>query len=282
MANGTGGPMPQSTAELLARPSREIFLLAGKDGSGKSAAIVSIAWFVQNVLDPNAQFFVIDTEQKFPTALRSFGPDAPTNIVYFSCGKMNDVTDATDAILGSRKPGDWVAMESMSRIWGQAQDMAYMAISGYDKAQYLEKRREIAAKTRVAAQVPVVIPKPDDFWNIAKGAHDGAFLDAITNALSLNVVMTTIITKPPKEGGFIKENKDRAAFRKESGIDVGIDGAPRLPYYAETLCLLEMENARGKCRVIRDSPNPAEITRKEFEVDGKRNFAMIFWGNCRG
>lgn len=282
MANGTGGPIPQSTAELLGLPNREVILLAGKDGSGKSAAIVSIAWFVQTVLNPDATFYVIDSEQKFPTALRSFGPDAPTNIRYFSCPKMNDVTDATDAIMGSRKPGDWVAVESMSRIWGLAQDMAYMAVSGYDKVTYLEKRREIAQKAKSQAQVPVVIPKPDDFWNIAKGAHDGAFLDELTNALTLNVVMTTIVSKPPKEGGFIKENKDRAAFRKESGIDVGLDGAPRLPYYAETTLLMEMENSKGKCRVIRDNMNPAEITRKEFEVDGKRNFAINFWSVCRG
>lgn len=275
-------PQSQSTAELLGMTPREIILMAGKDGSGKSAALVSLAWFVQNILNPAATFFVIDTEQKFPTALRSFGPDAPTNIRYFSCPKMNDATDAAEVVLTDRKPGDWCGVESMSRIWELSQDMGYMAVSGYDKVRYLEKRREIAAKTRNKAEVPIVIPKPDDFWNIVKGAHDGAFLDALNNAMTLNLALTTIISKPPKEGGFIKENKDRAAFRAESGLDVGIGGAPRLPYYAETLCLLEMKDNKGRCRIVRDSVNNNETTRKEFEVDGKRAFGVTFWSNCRG
>lgn len=275
-------PTPQTTAQLLAHRRREFIMLAGKDGSGKSAAIVSIAWFVQMVLDPAATFFVIDTEHKFPTALQSFGPDAPTNIQYYACPKMNDVTDAVEAILAQRKPGDWLGVESLSRCWERAQDMGYMAISGYDKASYLEKRREIQATKVPAAMVPVVIPKPDDFWNIVKGAHDGAFLDAINNALTLNIVASTTISKPPKEGSFMKENATRAEARKEFGIDMGLDGAPRIPYYAETLCILDMFNNKGKVRVVRDNLNPAEITRKEFEVDGKRNFGMTFWGNCRG
>lgn len=274
-------PRSYSTSELLGMPGREFIILAGKDGSGKTAAIISLAWFVQYVLNPEATFFVVDTENKFPTGLRSFGPGAPTNIQYFKCAKMNDVTDATDVILEQRKPGDWIAAESMGRIWSIAQDMGYMACSGYDKATYLEKRREIAKKAK-KADVPVVIPKADDFWNIVKGAHDGAFLDAINNANSLNVILSTTIAKPPKEGGFIKENKDRAAFRAESGLDVGIDGAPRLPYYAETLCLLSMVNGVGQCRIVRDSPNPGEVTRKEFAVEGKKAFGTTFWDNCRG
>lgn len=275
------GPTPMSTSQLMGMKAREFILLAGKDGAGKSCALVAIAKFVQDVLDPAAKFYVIDTENKFPTALRSFGPEAPTNIVYYKTETMNEVNEAADAVFAARKPGDWLGVESMSRVWEKAQDMGYMAVSGYDKAVYLEKRRELAAKV-AKAQVPVVVPKPDQLWNVVKGAHDSAFLDIMANASSLNVVLSTTIAKPPKETGAIKENATRKEVRAEFGIDVGIDGAPRLPYYVETMLLMDMEAGVVNCRVIRDNLSPLEQSRVSFNVDGKKMFGMAFWSNCRG
>lgn len=274
-------PVSQTTAELMKAPQREFIIMAGKDGSGKSCAIVSIAAWVQNLLNPAATFFIIDTENKFPTALRSFGADAPTNIKYYKCEKMNDVTQAAAEIEDLRKPGDWAACESMGRVWEKAQDMGYMTVTGLDKADYLEKRQEIAKKV-ARSQVPVVIPKPDDFWNIVKGAHDGAFLELWAQAMTLNVVLSTVLGKPVKEDGRgFKPNQTRKEVQAEFGLDVGIEGAPRLPYYAETFCLMGMEAGAGNCRIIRDNIGSAEVTRKMFTTGGKKDFAMHFWSNCR-
>jgi hypothetical protein len=267
-------PQGQSTADLMKLPTREFIMIASKDGAGKSCALVALASWVQNALDPAAVFNVIDTENKFPTALKSFGSDAPTNINYFKCENMNDVTDATDHILQHRKMGDWLAVESMSRIWERSQDLGYQAVSGFTKAAYLEKRRE-------ANKSAPVIPKPDDFWNVVKGAHDSAFLDLISQASSLNAILTTTISKPPKAGGFIKENETRKEARIEFGMDAGIDGAPRIPYFVETLCLLDVKNGKVTCRVVRDNNATSEESRKEFDVDGRKTWGQNFWINCR-
>lgn len=271
-------PISMSTAQLLALSSREYMLLAGKDGAGKSCAIVSIAAWVQNALNPAATFFVVDTENKFPTAMRSFGANCPTNISYFKCETMNDVTDAVDVIMEKRKPGDWLAAESMGRVWERAQDMGYMAVSGFDKAHYLEKRRTLKAQGQGQA---AVIPNPDNFWNVVKGAHDGAFVDLISQASTLNVVLSTTISKPPKPNSFIKENDTRKDIRAEFGLDAGLDGAPRLPTYVETLILFDLVGGRVSCRVVRDNLSRLDNPKQVFEVEDRSSWATQFWMTCR-
>jgi hypothetical protein len=268
---------PVTSADLLAGPaSREMILLAGKDGVGKSCAVVSLAYYVETFLNPDARFYVMDTENKFRSALRGFGADAPTNIVYYKVDTMNQVTWAINDIMGKHRPGDWCAVESMSRVWERAQDLGYMAVSGYTKIEYMERRGE-----QVGKKAPVT-PGPDQLWSVTKGAHDSAFLDRLTQSDDLNVLMTTTISKPPKEGGFIKENLDRKALRAELGMDAGIEGAPRLPYYVETLALLDVKGGQVSCRILRDNLSTLDQSRVEFVVDNRKSWAMDFWANCRG
>jgi hypothetical protein len=266
---------PQTTSQLLSGPAlREFIILVGKDSTGKTCGIVSLCWYVEQT-SPNAHCYVIDTENKFKGALRSFGADAPKNILYYKCDNMNMVTDAIEDILTKAKPGDWVMVESMDRVWEKAQDMGYQAIAGTDKAGYMEKRR--AAK---GAKMPVT-PQPDQLWGIIKGAHDSAFLDLLSQSDTLNVALTTTLAKPPKTDGFMKENQDRKAVRVELGMDAGIQGAPRLPYYPETLCLLELRAGKVSCRVLRDNLSALDDSRTEFDVPGRKDWAMTFWATCR-
>jgi hypothetical protein len=263
---------PISGAELLSgEPLREFIMLAGKDSVGKSCAIVSLAWMVEQVA-PDAKFYVIDTENKFRSALKGFGSDVPKNIIYYKCDDMNAVTDATADILAKHHNGDWIAVESMSRVWERSQDLAYMATTGLTKVAYLEKRPK-----RGTGSGP--IPTPDDFWKIAKGAHDGGFLDLLSSTDTINCILSTTIAKPPKEG--FRESQDKKATRIELGMDANLEGAPRVPYYVETLCLLELRGGRVTCRVLRDNLSVKEESRREFEVDGKKMWAPTFYGECR-
>jgi hypothetical protein len=183
-------------------------LLAGKDGSGKSSALVSLAAFVQ-LMTPDAAFYVIDAENKLASVLKTWGDDAPQNLVYFRCPDMNAVTDATAEILDRVQPGDWCAAESMSRIWEKAQNLGYNAVTGMDKVAWMEKRQaHVREHGRQGA--PAVTPRPDDLWSITKGAHDGAFLELLSQHPTLNVLLTTTIAKPPKPDAFIKESEARA------------------------------------------------------------------------
>lgn len=269
-------PTPLTLDQLLALPSREFIILTGKDGSGKSSAVASLAAFV-NMMNPDATFWMVDTENKFPAILKAWGADAPRNLQYFHCPDMNAVTAAVDHILESARPGDWFAAESMSRIWEKSQDLGYMTVVGLAKADYMEKRQ--AQKSAGQKQSPVT-PRPDDLWSITKGAHDGAFLERIAQHEFLNVILTTTVSKPPKEG-FRKESDSRATVRQEFGIDMGIDGAPRLPYYAQTFAMLDRRQNQTWCRVIRDNNSTKDVAEVEFLVPDRKTFAMTFWTECR-
>ena len=273
-------PTPITTQQLLVGDTREFILLAGKDGSGKTCALVSMASYLELVLDPNATFFVIDTEMKFKSALRSFGGDAPENLVYYACETMNDVTEALHAIVLRHKPGDWIGIESAGRIWEKAQDMGYQAIVGLDKPAYMERRREHSIQNPGVKPMPVT-PKPDDLWSIIKGAHDGAFMDVLTNLQTLNVILTTAIARPPKDRANRQESPDRKDARAEFGIDSNIEGAPRLPYFMETMCMMGMRGNMGTCRVVRDNNSTREDPHADFDVPGRKAWAPSFWEQCR-
>lgn len=264
---------PITGEALISRYQREFLMVAGKDSVGKTCSVVAMAKYVEEVF-PDNKFHLIDSENKVAGALRSFGADAPRNIAYYKCPTMNAVTDGAERVMETYKPGDWLGVESMSRIWEMAQDMGYQEVSGMGKAAYLKRWRR-------AGKQGGPIPKPDDLWSIVKGAHNGAFLDLLVEKDDLNVMLTTTIAKPPKEGSFMKENADRKALRVELGIDVGIEGAPRLPYYPETFCLLELKQGTVTCRVLRDNLSVNEVSRVEFEIPDRKSFAMLFYANCR-
>ena len=262
-------------SDLLNVPCREFILLAGKDGVGKTNALISLADFISQ-FTPDAQVFVIDTENKFRAALQSYG-SVPANLVYYSCESMNDVTETFDEIMGLRSPGDWLFVESMGRVWERAQDMGYQVVTGVDKASYMEKRRQ----TPAGVKAPPVTPRPDDLWSIVKGAHDGAFLDRIAAASDLNCVLTTGVSRVKEARANRKENPDRVDFRAETGIDLNLEGAPRLSYYIQTGCLLDRQNGAVTCRVWRDNMSKLDEPAITFDVPTRRDWAMQFWAETQ-
>lgn len=268
---------PLTSAQLLSGPAiPEWILLVGPYATGKSSDIVATAVWIEMTV-PDATFYVIDTEKKFRSALQSFKEDAPKNIVYYPCHSMDDAILALAEIVSKYKPGDWIAIESMGRLWEYAQDMGYKAVTGQAKAEYMQRRR----KDKSAP----VTPHPDELWSIVKGAYDGEFLEVLTQHKDfINVIMSTTTTRPPKANpnAKIQESQDRKAIRLELGVDLGIEGAPRLPNYAETMCFLEQRNGVITCRVLRDNLSTLENGRVEFEVADKKAWAMTFWEQCRG
>lgn len=271
---------PLTSKQLMEGVNPEWILLVGRYATGKSSAIVSVAQWIE-MTQPDATFFVIDSEKKFRSAFRGFGNDTPKNIVYYVCNSMDDCLLALEDIFSKAKPYDWIAIESMGRIWEFAQDLGYKAVSGMGKAAYMERRREAEGKKGA------VTPKPDELWQVTNGAHNGEFVEALAQhkdadcRLPLNVIMSTTTTKPPKPDAFIKESVDRKAIRIELGIDVGIEGAPRIPNYAETMCFLEQKAGAITCRVLRDNLSTKEESRIEFDVPDRKSWAITFWEQCR-
>lgn len=274
---------------LAAEAGREFILIGGKDGVGKTSALVSIAMAVNGkvdagdiecclpIINPSAKVYVLDTEHKFASVYRQFGKNVPDNIVYYYCQTMDALLVAFEKVVQDIRPGDWIMPESMARIWEHSQDMAYREVSGMSKSEYLAKLRsqgDVGGKKGP-------IPQPDNFWNIAKAAHDGEFLQVLVARDDINVAMTTIMTRPPREAPNRKENIDRKELRLEFGLDAGLGGTPTLPYQPETLVLLDRIHGVVRASVVRDNNSVLDDGRVEFWVPGKKSFGPEWMRTCR-
>ena len=281
----TDQPVPLTPSDLLAEDAgREFILIGGKDGVGKTSALISIAMVVNGKVDdldgcvifnPGAKVYVLDTEHKFASVYRQFGNSAPDNIVYYYCQSMDAFLAAFERVMRDVRPGDWVMVESAARLWEHSQDLAYREVSGLSKAEFLAKRRAEAGGKGSP------IPQPEHFWNIAKNAHDGMFLSTLVARDDLNVAMTTIIVRPPREAPNRKENIDRKELRVEFGLDAGLGGTPTLPYQPETLVLLDRVRGSVHASVLRDNNSMLDNGRVEFPVEGKKDFGLAWMRNCR-
>jgi len=282
-------PVPLTSSDLLAEDaSREFILIGGKDGVGKTSALVSIAMVVNGKVDmddlecclslinPSAKVYVLDTEHKFASVFRQFGDNTPDNIIYYYCQTMDALLAAFRVVQRDAHAGDWVLVESAARIWEHTQDLAYREVTGLSKAEFLTRRRGLAADKKGGP-----IPQPDHFWNIAKSAHDGEFLQVLVARDDLNVAMTTIIVRPPREAPNRKENADRKELRMEFGLDVGLGGTPTLPYQPETLVLLDRFRGAVKASVLRDNNSVLENGSVDFWVPGKKSFGPEWMRKCR-
>jgi len=272
----------QSSKELLGGyPCRELMLIAGKDGVGKTCACISIAWWVEQI-HPDARFYIIDSENKIKSALMGFGPDVPKNIIYYRMHSMNEITETVAKIMAEHRPGDWLAVESMGPIWDQAQDLATQSIAGVSRVAYMDAKKGTKFPTGIEKKGSPVPGNPEDYWKIAKGAYDSAFLDPIRQSETLNVILTSIAKpiKEQREGGF-KESKDRKAFRAEVGMDCNLSGSPTMPSVVETLVLLELSGGVVTCRVLRDNLSVLESPRVEMEIPNRKSFGPTFWSECR-
>ena len=278
-------PTPLTSTDLLATDAgREFILIGGKDGVGKTSALVSVAMVVNGKVDdlegcvifnPAAKVYVLDTEHKFASVYRQFGANAPDNIVYYYCQNMDELLSAFGKVLRDIRPGDWTMAESMARIWEHTQDLAYREVSGFSKAEFLAKRRSAEGKKGSP------IPQPDHFWNIAKSAHDAEFLQVLVARDDINVAMTTILTRPPREAPNRSENIDRKELRQEFGIDSGLGGTPTLPYQPETLVLLDRVRGDVRASVLRDNNSVLDNGRVDFWVPTKKAFGPEWMRNCR-
>lgn len=288
--NQTNQPVPLTSADLLATEAgREFILIGGKDGVGKTSALVSIAMVVNGkqdpadiewcvpLINPSAKVYVLDTEHKFASVLRQFGTNAPDNIVYYYCQTMDELLSAFEQVQKVIKPGDWLMPESMARIWEHSQDMAYREVSGMSKSEYLSKLRDEGSVGGKKGP----IPNPDHFWNIAKTAHDGEFLQVLVARDDINVAMTTIMARPPREAPNRKENIDRKELRQEFGIDSGLGGTPTLPYQPETLVLLDRVRGSVKASVLRDNNSVLDNGSIDFWVPTKKSFGPEWMKSCR-
>jgi len=225
---------------------KEFILLVGHPASGKSYACLTMA-FLWQANHPDAKVFILDTERGIKKLIEHQFP-ALSNFLYWH------ITDAEEAIYAVREVkrevrperNDLLIFESLSRNWDQAQDLASQVITGMPRSEWLSKWiRETKGKASP-------VPHPDIYWGIAKDAHVRNILDTFSNELKVrcNIVVTT--TLPPGRSP-LREKGLRAEIAREFlGIDISPDGAPRNPYYFDTVILLEKDHEGYWARILKD------------------------------
>lgn len=128
----------------------ERILLLGKEGTGKTRAVLSIARRC-----PDAHFHVIDTDY-------SASYDRMLGTEFADVGERGNVTtrvtgpwdwpailDAAKEVQKECRPGDWVVVDSMTPTWNAVQEHFTNEVHGSDYEGYLldvRKKREAAAK----------------------------------------------------------------------------------------------------------------------------------------
>ena len=264
---------PRTTKEILqGPPPREFMLLAGMDGCGKTTAAITLAKLIEEEYDPKTKFHVIDTENGFDVVLNGFGEkEAPNNLQIYTVGDMEEAIEALDEIYKAKKPGDWVCVESMAKLWEYAQNVAYRKISGLSRAEYLEQRSQLPRSSRGAP-----IPRPDEFWPITYNAHNDQFLNRLVQDSKVNIFLTTLMKRQSAFSG--SDKGDRAKFAKQFGLDSGLDGAPRLPSYDNTTIIMDIQREKMYGKVLKDRRfmNLSGET-VVFDIPGPLDFADALW-----
>jgi len=235
--------------KLRETQEKEFILLIGHPSSGKSFSCLTMAQYWQ-AFHPEAKVFILDTERGIKKLLDRQFPDLSNFLYWF----VSDAEEAIRAVketkkLVSSERNDLLIFESLSRNWEQAQDLASQAVTGMPRDEWLSKW---VRETKLVKEKGSPIPHPDLFWPIAKDAHVRNILDVFSNELKIlcNIVCTT--TLPPGRSP-VREKGLRAEIAREFlGIEITPDGAPRNPYYFDTVILLEQDHEGFFGKVLKD------------------------------
>jgi hypothetical protein len=166
----------------------ERILLFGPPGAGKSTAILNLFSQVKG------RKFLIDTEDGIDEIWRLCFPNL--KFTHYLPETITEFLDAFEEVAKEASPGDWIAIESLARIWDWAQDVAYNEIVGMDKEEFLERALQRAGG-KIKRFAP--IPNPEMFWPIAKHAFCRKFIFKIQK-LPCHLILTSTaqIGKPER------------------------------------------------------------------------------------
>lgn len=124
----------------------ERILLFGKEGTGKTNAVLSIARRI-----PDATFYVIDTDYSasYSRMMATEFTDVleQGNVEQYIVGPddWTKLMDAAREVGRKIRQGDWLIVDSMSPTWDAVQGFFTEQVHGHDIESYLlDKRREIA------------------------------------------------------------------------------------------------------------------------------------------
>lgn len=124
----------------------ERILLFGKEGTGKTRAILTVARRC-----PDARFHIIDTDysasydRMMGTEFSDVGEQG--NVTTYVVGPWNwpEILNAAKEVQRTARPGDWVVVDSMTPTWSAVAEHFVAEVHGTDMESYLlgiRKKRE--------------------------------------------------------------------------------------------------------------------------------------------
>ena len=260
---------PLTEQEFAIFKPREYILLIGSPASGKSHTVLSTVYMASKL--EKARGYIIDTEggilKLWKTRFSDLAPGKGIN--YYSVSSIEEFLDTFDEIRPELKAGDWLAVESLVRLWEWAQSYTYEAITGLTKLAYLEKRLIEREGKRLSSP----IPQPDLFWQIAKHHYQRCFLDQL-QSLPCNIMLTTTLSADKPPGMTSEARKEMVKF-----AGVSADGWPRGPYYPDTLIITTCERDGYYATITKDRgyDNPGIVVK--FKIN---NFLMDYQASKGG
>jgi len=122
---------------------RERICLMGSSGSGKTRSWLSIAEMARKTRS-DARFYVVDTDEAAHTMMwRGFPKLFEAGTVEVEVATdYREVYAALEKFLKVVKPGDWLIVDLMSKLWEMAQDFYVEEVYGEDKASFFLAKRQ--------------------------------------------------------------------------------------------------------------------------------------------
>ena len=202
----------QAGDDLNLAISREVILLAGSPGSGKS---YSVAKLCEQGLD-EFEVVVLDRDRGLAKAIQGiFGKKAPTNLTYFLANEWDKMEKAVDYALTNLEPGDWFVSEMVGSMWDFAQTEYSRRVYGEDVTDHLLALRADAQEVIDAAKVSLRSSDPKakkeaqrilgekmqysgmegrTDWSVIKRLHSDKVFDHLIRDGQFNMLSTTSLT----------------------------------------------------------------------------------------
>ena len=262
--------MPDSLEAFL---NREVILLAGGPGSGKS---FSVAKLCQDGLEEGFNVVVVDRDRGLAKAVQEVCGTIPENLDYFLADEWSKIPAAIDHAFNILGPNDWFVFEMLGGIWESAQ-------TEFSRLVYGEKVIDRILSLRAAAQKTIdeggltgkdarkEMGRQTGFkgldgiydWVAIRDMHNYEAIERVILRGNFNVLSTTSLTQ-------IREG-DEYKYPEFSALGQRPEGEKHTVYRHDTVAVVQskggkylartdMGNGRGKERGGRKKFRDLDIT----------------------
>lgn len=238
--------------------NREVVLLGGDQGTGKSYSIVML---VLDALESGHKVMVVDRDRGVSKALREVWGDGapPENLDYRLAKSWHVIPQAVSDALNTLGTGDWLCFEHLGRLWDFAQTEYSRHVYGLDVSQHLMALNAEARATMAALGVNTrdedktkrreaneILAQKTAFsgldgrtdWSVIKRMHNDDVIDRAILEGSFNILSTTSMTP------ILKDEVERGAWKMFHGILSRPEGEKHNVFRHDTIAICYKRDGR--------------------------------------